>query len=789
VRRFAFRVAVLVVLGGAAIAAASTAAVFWLTQGVSAPANGDLAVPGLAAPARIVRDPFGIPHVEARTLEDAYRGLGVAQAQDRLWQMDLLRRHARGTLSELFGARTLAQDRLARTLGLAMDAEEEWGVLSRRERRLLVAYAEGVNAWLARVRAGSVPRPFEMGWLGQEDIADWTPQDTLALARFRSWALSRTLGVSLLLQRLLVELGSADSRDFFPDHQRHEEPSLVGSLEGLTRLSRAWTAGAGLRGPVGSLGFVVGAKRAKGGLPILANDTHLEFQIPALPYPAHLKTPELDLAGVTWPGLPVFLAGRNRRIAWGQVALHASTSDVFDETLHPDGPERYDRNGRWLDTVSREERIAVRSADDELLVVRATRHGPLLGSALPDEPALQSYALRWTGQHRSSGFRELLRVQQAEDWKGFRAALSGYPAPAATFLYADVDGNSGLQLAGHLPIRSIPTEFLPVPGRTRYYDWRGFMEFEELPSGVGRKLDWLVAETQPRRDGFPAPVAWLWNDGGGASRLRARLRAARKLDLAQVLELQRERRSARASDELRRLVEPARGHTGRGARVREILLAWDGDTGTDSVGAAVYHAFRYRLAQRLLHQRLDGRVDPALLEGVEPPPGVLLSRFLDRASPREGPDLVEAVLEETWSWLGVNVSSNPKKWTWGELHRLRLEHPFERLSGGLLRVVGRSLGRGPFAAPGDQDSIWAMYHGELPGEAAVGPVLRWAVDLGDPDHAQIGLAGGQSGQPGTVHYDDALTEWLRGAPRPLWTHPRDVAYHARGTWELSLVAR
>jgi penicillin amidase len=782
-------VAVLVVLGGAAIAAGSTAAVFWLTQGATAPADGELAVPGLGAPARIVRDPFGIPHVAAGTLEDACRGLGVAHAQDRLWQMDLLRRHARGTLSELFGERTLAQDRLARTLGLATDAEAEWEVLSRRERGLLVAYADGVNAWLAEVRAGRAPRPFEMGWLGQEDIPDWLPQDTLALARFRSWALSRTLGVSLLLQRLLVELGSADSRDFFPDHQRYQEPSLVGALEGLSRLSRAWTAGAGLRGPVGSLGFVVGAKRTKGGLPILANDTHLEFQIPALPYPAHLNTPKLDLAGVTWPGLPLFFAGRNRRIAWGQVALHASTSDVFDETLHPDGPERYDRNGRWLDTVSREERIRVRGAPDELLVVRATRHGPLLGSALPDEPAAQSYALRWAGKHRSSGFRELLRLQQAQNWKGFRAALSGYPAPAATFLYADVDGNSGLQVAGHLPIRSIPTEFLPVPGRTRYYDWRGFIQFKELPSRVGRELDWLVAETQPREADFPAPMAWLWNDGGGAARLRVRLRSAQKLGLAQVLELQRERRSSRAPGDVRRLVEPATGRRGRGARVREILLAWDGGTGTDSVGAAVYHAFRQRLAHRLLHERLAGRVDPALLARIESPPGVLLSRFLDRASPSQGSELVDAVLDETWSWLGVHVSSNPKKWTWGELQQLRLEHPFERLSGRLLRVVGRSLGRGPFAAPGDPDSVWAMYHGELPGEVAVGPVARFAVDLGDLDHAQIGLAGGQSGQPGSAHYDDALAEWLRGRPRPLWTHARDLAYHGQGSWELSLVSR
>ena len=784
-RRAALRIAILVVLGGVVIAAASAAGLFWLAQGAAPPVDGRLMVAGLEQPVSIVRDPFGVPHVEAQTLADAFCGLGLAHAQDRLWQMDLLRRHARGTLSELFGSNTVGPDRLARTLGLKQAAERELATLPDSVHTLLEAYSRGVNAWIGEVRARRVARPFEMRWLGHE-IADWRPVDTLAVLRFRSWALSRTLGASLLLQGLKESISGTVSRDFFPEPPIESEPGLIGSLERLGRVADAWAAGAGLDGPVGSLAFIVGAGRTARGFPILVNDSHLEFELPPLPFFAHLRTPDLEVAGTTWPGLPVFLSGTNRRVAWGQVSLHASTSDLFNETLHPSEP-RYDLNGRWLETERREERIEVRWRGVLRVEVASTRHGPLLGSALPHDPKVKSYALRWVGQDRRSGIRSLLELQRAGDWDEFRAALRSYPAPAATFVYADTDGNIGEQVAGLLPIRTVlQGGFLPLPGRTRRYDWRGFIAFDDLPSRFGANLPWLVVSSRPRGRSFPHRVAWLWSSTGGAERVRARLRGAARLELEDVLEIQRERHSARGSELVQSLLDGATGLTERGARVRSMLLEWNGDTDTDSIGAAVYHAFRERLIEQLLEARLDGHGPLAerLRGDAEPAPGLLLDRFLERVGREQSREWIDAALENTWSWLGVNVSSNPRNWGWGKVHRLHLEHPFERLGGPLLSRLGRLLGRGPFPAPGDPDSVWAMHRRELPTPATVGPVVRYAVDLADPDHAQVGLAGGQSGHPGTPHYDDAASDWLRGRPRPLWMHRQNIAFHEQGRWEL-----
>ena len=773
----------------ALVAAAASVVVFFRLAHYSAPSHkGRDQASELDAPVSIHRDPFGIPHIKADSLEDALFGLGFAHAQDRIWQMDLLRRHARGQLSELFGAQTVPQDRLARTLGLGRAAEREAEALPKSTRALLSAYTAGVNHWIKKIRDGSAPAPFESRWLGDE-FRDWRVADSLAVIRFRSWSFSRTLDASLSLERLKNAIGGAGTREFFPERgPRPRKEKRAGSLQQLAELNARWRSGAGLQGAVGSLGFVIGAERTTDGFPILVNDGHYQFQLPALAYLAHFRTPGLEVSGATWPGVPAFWSGTNRSIAWGQVALHASTSDLYDETIRPKDPKQYDRNGRWLELETHEEVISVRYGPPEPVEIRRTRHGPLLASALPDSEAAQSYALRWTGDTKRSGIRAHLALLRAQNWDAFRSALQRYPAPAASFLYADAKGEIGLQVAGDLPVRSIPTDFLPVPGRTRYYDWRGTIDFDDLPKQHGSELPYLIASTHPDAEPFPEAVTWLWRSGGSAARLAKRLKSARLVGLEGALKIQSEAHSERGRALVRELVETRTGSTERAARVRELLLAWDGATHPDSVGALVYHAFRQRLTRILLEQQLKetGELVDSL-DLTEPVPGALTRRFLERSPDLEG--AVSAALDDTWSWLTVHLSSNPKKWTWGALHGVRLEHPFASLGSPWLRRIGESLSRGPYPAPGDPDSIWAMHHGFLPAPVGVGPVVRYAINMADTDHGQFALAGGQSGHPGASTYDDAMADWLAARPRPLWMHESNLIYHSLGSWELEPEAR
>jgi penicillin amidase len=267
----------LLLLLGAAVAgglgfAALLGAVYGLRLLQVPPASGTLEVPELASPVRIVRDRFGVPHIEAETTHAVFVGLGVAHAQDRLWQMEMLRRSARGTLSELFGPSTLQADRLARTLGLAEAAERELASLDEETRGRIEAYASGVNAWIREVREGRVPTPLEFKWL-DEQPDPWQGADTLALVRLRAWMLGRSLGATLLLDRLVRDIGGVASEPFFPDRPKGPPPEkVVRLLLDLGRAADGWARASGMRGRVGSLGFVIGGEQTSSGYPLLAND-------------------------------------------------------------------------------------------------------------------------------------------------------------------------------------------------------------------------------------------------------------------------------------------------------------------------------------------------------------------------------------------------------------------------------------------------------------------------------------------------------------------------------------
>jgi penicillin amidase len=748
------------------------------------PTQGRLQVTSLEGPVRVVRDPFGVPHILADHQADAFLALGFAHAQDRFWQMELMRRSASGTLSELFGRSTLEADRLARTLGLRLAAEAEAETLSGQTGRILAAYSAGVNLYLEEAREQSRLAPIELRWLELEP-EPWTPADSIALVRLRAWMLGRSLRASLLLDRLVREIGGVASQDFFPVRPIDATPELMGSLLRLGETADVLARVVGLDGRAGSLGFLVGLNRSSSGLPLLANDPHVEFRLPPLFYAVHLNTPEGDLSGGTWPGMPLFWTGTNRDIAWGQVVVHVSVTDLFEETLDPKDPSRYDRRGRWHEVERRVERIQVRDAPPESIEIVHTQNGPLLGSVHPDDVAVRTLALRWTGQDKHSGMEALLRIQGATEWEEFRHALRRFPGPVSTFLFADRKGKIGTQLAGRLPVRAIETGLLPLPGRSRYYNWRGFIPFKDLPQRNGSELPWLVASTHPEDFKFPHGVSWLWKNGGARERLRELLSRKSRLGINEVMAIQRDQHSSQGIAMVQRLLSGMETRIGDAARVRDIMLDWDGSTDSSSLGVSVYHVFRQRLCRLLLQGHVDADMAERLRGLSEPLPGVLIARFVDRAGLPPNPKLVEQALEETWSALSVWVSANPRKWTWGQLHQLRLRHDFEQLGRGPMAWLGRRLSRGPFPVPGDADSVWTMYHRSIPtSDVGVGPAFRYTVDLADVDHARFGLAGGQSGHPGSAHYEDGLQEWLRGSPRPLWTHRSDIEYHQTGVWEL-----
>jgi penicillin amidase len=707
---------------------------------------GRIEVEGLSASLTILRDERGIPHIRAENPRDAYFGLGFAHAQDRLAQMIWLLRAARGRTAEILGPEALPADRLARTLGFGRLAAREAERLDRATQRKLEAYAAGVSARIERVRAGRVASPLPLARL-EVPLETWTVADSLAVSKLFSWGLEGSLDVTLVLWDLIERLGGFDARLFFPSGAAG---SLVPLPEGHPVQARApWPRAVGALGrsvalaggSVGSSAWVVAGTHSESGAPLLAADMHLEPTVPPLLYQAHLEAPELNVVGVTLPGVPVFWSGHNGRVAWGSTHGRAVVVDLYKETLNPDAPRQYRGESRWEQITEREERIVVRGGAAELLAVRATHHGPLIHELVGPERGPLSLA--WSGAQPGNGVGALLRAASASDAGDFRAALAEHHDPVLAIVYADAEGQGGLQVAGWLPKRAMTTNLVPVPGRTRWYNWRGRLPFEQLPHvALGPDVGWLIAADNPLGDPeAPFAIEWLWT-----KRVRLALEIA-----GPPAELPLE-----------------------AAELSRILRAWDGEAAASSIGAAAYnllvvHLLREILAEPLgedLLERYAGLrgVSPEavlgqLLEAAFDPQGAA-GRLADARSVRRA---VRSSLRHAGLALLVKIGTNRDKWTWGRLHRLR----FRSFGWPELAWEGSWGWQDPphtsVAYGGDGVTVAVgEYAFAEPFQVRVASLYRIVLDVGDPHVALSALAPGPSEHPGHPHRSVELERWLAG---------------------------
>jgi hypothetical protein len=336
------------------------------------------------------------------------------------------------------------------------------------------------------------------------------PGDTLAVLKLFSWGLGGTLEEIVTMRELIQRFGGFGARRFFPagvgiDAIRPPPGSSV-ALDSPDPLRHAL----GLRGQsIGSSAFVVGGSRSSSGSPLLAADSHFEPTAPAPFYEAHLRGGPADVAGATVPGIPVVWTGFTPRVAWASTHAAAVVSDLFVESLHPSDPSRYHDGAGWREFQRREEIIEIRDADPLRLEVRETRHGPLVNDLLeePHEPL----AIRWIGALRSAGIGGLLEAARARDAEELRQALASHHEPVLVVAYADAAGAAGVQMAGFLPERSLPSGLVPVPARDPNYHWTQRIPFAELPRReVSGRQPWVVAS-----DGDPTTAGRSrWFCGG-----------------------------------------------------------------------------------------------------------------------------------------------------------------------------------------------------------------------------------------------------------------------------------
>jgi penicillin amidase len=753
--------------------------------------SGRVPVAGLGDDVEVVVDTWGVPHLFARTLPDLVRAQGYLHAQDRLWQMEVNRRVVAGRVAEMVGEAAVPLDRWMRTLSLRHVAEQEPALLADETRALLEAYAEGVNA---RIGEGRLPVEFT---LLRHRPEPWTVVDSVSWVKMMALTLCVNWETEILRARLVDRLGPERAAELEPEY----DPSMpfvvppgvdYSSLgtEALRRSSEAQEVlGASATDGVGSNSWVVAGSRTASGAPMLANDMHLGLTIPAIWYENHLSCPELEVTGVSFPGLPGVIAGHNRHVAWGFTNGFPDVQDLYVEHLREtSGRVEYEADGAWHDAQVREETIRVKGGasgprPDVVERVVTTRHGPVINALAPDH-AEAPLALRWTALEPNRMADVLVAMNRVRSCEQMFEVLRGWHTPVQNVVYADVHGSIGYCYPGAVPIRAKGDGRVPVPGWTSEYEWIGYVPFDDLPHQQNPPSGIIVTANNRVVDAsYPY---WLGSDfvtGHRAERITQLLEAAGPVDVSTVRRMQTDVVSTLAH-RMTDAMEDLASDDPRLAEVLGLMVGWRGTLAADSSQAAIYQVFSLALARRLLEPRLGDLTDHYLGKGVTPviAESSLLgercrewlartvadpvSPWWDTGDGQSREQQMLAALRDTVDELTATFGPDPVRWTWGRLHTLTLRHTL-----GARPPLDRVFNRGPFPMGGDGDTIWnsqvARHAVDQPDGVMIGPPFRYVADLADLGRSCGQLMPGQSGQIGSPHYADNVGAWLRGDYHPM----------------------
>lgn len=776
---------------------------WWLVRRPLARLDGSVAIGGVKDGVIVDRDRWGRPWIRAKSLQDAVTAQGYVTAQDRLWQMDLLRRAASGDLSDIFGELGLTYDRENRTLGMRQAAERAVADASPEIRGLLEAYARGVNDNIAE-RGGKLPIEFVA--LGYKPRA-WTPADTYLISLYMYKTLTSTWKEKLNRQWITEKVGEERARDLFVSDSPLDHfiwtagaslPHLTSSddAKSSTRLderafgrddgaqppfaSIAWNAARNFLAQfeeesseiIGSNNFVVSGAHTASGKPLLANDTHLQLSTPALWYIVHLTAPGVNVEGFALPGAPLVIIGHNERIAWGFTNSNADVEDLYIEKFSDTNPMEYFANGKMLTAEVRHEVIRVRGKPDVMLDVVVTRHGPIVHRDTAEQGG-RAYALRWTALEPGGLDFGFPLLGEARDWNSFIETTRHIAGPGQNTIYADVDGNIGFTIPARIPARASGDGALPVPGDTDLYEWKGYIPFEELPR-VENPPDGIIATANARTVG-PRYKYYLSDRQAGpyrTARLYELLSGRTGLTAADCNAIQNDIVSMPNRFLASALLEAARTKQPADARAQRLvakLAGWDARATAESVETSFVEYTRRALFVRLLQPYLGDEVtkyelweplsvyndvwwrDKVFLENVlrDRPAAWLPGGFANYDELlMAGADDAVAVLQKQTG------QATESEWNWGRLHPLDMLHPLGRA--GLLH---RLLSIGPYAQGGTIDTVRAMGVGH-------GPAMRFVADLSNFDGSLMEIPTGESGQYGSPYYRDQFAEWFAGRGIP-----------------------
>jgi penicillin amidase len=736
--------------------------------------QGKMTASGLRAPVRVQRDRWGVPHIYAANPHDLFFAQGFVVAQDRLFQMEIWKRSGQGRLAEILGPDAVERDVNARRLQYRGDMDAEFKSYAPDTQSILEAFTDGINAYIDAVQrpgGSGLPVEFQMAGFGPEH---WRPEDCLnrlaayAMTGNAAEELRHAEAVSLLGARRATELFAFDPAVTLDPPPNANYASLSATLlKNIVSSDRRIQFG--LQKLHESNNWTVAGSLSASGKPLLANDPHRVIAEPSLRYIVHLVAPGWNVIGAGEPGLPGVAAGHNEHIAWGFTIFGLDQQDLYLEELDSADSERYAVAGGFQRMETRTQTVRVRDAQPVEVRLKFTRHGPVLWS-----DGSRALALRWVGaEPGTAGYLGSLALDRAQNWDQFEAAMERWKVPSENIVYADRMGNIGEHSTGLAPLRRNWTGLLPVSGDGKY-EWSGFVPNSLLPHSFNPDKGFIATANQKMiPEDYLYAVGYEW--AAPARYLRATellgdaKNAGRKLTVADMQAFQTDVVSLHARA-LQSLLSAAladvNGAPDRVQSAATLLLAWDCALRTDSAAAALYEFWAAELRKSVSALVVPQEAQSAL--GELPLQQVIAEMRQARArvfgpqpSQRRDQVLLDA-LERARARLALQQGADMQQWSWGRSHQVRFLHPLDQAPG-----AAELLDRGPVQRPGDEDVLQATGFEDDSFAQRSGASYREIFDLSDWDESRAINVPGQSGQPGSKHYDDLLPLWSEGRYFPL----------------------
>jgi penicillin amidase len=715
---------------------------------------------------RVIRDSNGIPGIIGDTEEDVLCVLGYVMAQDRLWQMDFLRRASQGRLAEILGQRYLGSDHMMRTIRASTEPAAAEAGLSSEDRIRLKKFVSGVN-WFIAGHAKKLPVEFSVLEYRPEPF---TVEDVLDIAFALAWHSSRARKNDVLLTRILHRLGPERARRYFPPGceigTAHIEAGLNGRDPGpiLPDAGHEQSDPPAFPGLLGGSVWAVGRAKTVNGKPLSACSVYQDFQAPGFWYRARLVAGDFKLAGAFIPGTPAAIAGSNGAITWACAPIPADDTDLYTERLDSDKPSHYWRIDRWMPLGIEEETYRVKGGLTVNRTILMTSTGPLI-SRVGDRPAL---SVRWTGRNGVGLPESLIALNRADSRAGIEQALRKLIAPCMNVVWTDEHGGLGKQIAGRIPIRPPDSNgIVPVPSWTGAHDWRGYIPFDDLPSITAPRSGFVVGTgTRPQGRRFTYFAGSYWNSPAREARISKLIRAKTEHYRETFQQIQNDTYSPLAAELtpiIIRAVTPGIDGKSSSAEALQVLEAWDRHMNADSAGAAVFALTYHALAEELFKEELGSDIFSELAENPDLVIRIIRTIYVrsGNVQPIPAPDreAVRRAFAAAVQRGSDRMSDDPSAWKLGTIHKALFRHPLTTRS----RFLELVLNVGPTPAPGAPDAVdFVKTSPVAPYYAVSGVSLRYISEMTDPPQMFAVSPPGISAHFFSAHYKDQTQAWLNG---------------------------